>query len=114
MAVHLPGILNVLADRLSRPNTVLTTEWCLNEGVTQSLWAKWERPHIDLFATKANCRLQTFVSPVRDPQAFAVEALSLDWRGMFAYVFPPPKMLPQVLQKALESRPFKMILVAPY
>ena len=90
-AFHLPGILNVLADKLSRPNKIHPTEWSLNQRVADQLFSQLGRPHIDLFATNENWKLQTYVSPYRDPQAYAVDALSLDWRGMYAYAFPPPK-----------------------
>jgi hypothetical protein len=31
--------------------------------------------------------MTTFVSPVPDPRAYAVDAMSLSWEGMFAYAF---------------------------
>ena len=113
-AFHLKGSLNVLADRLSRPNTVLATEWTLNKSTFLNLCQLWGNPDLDLFATRVNYRLQTFVSPMRDPQAYAVDALSLDWKDMFVYAFPPPRLLPRVMQKARETHRLKMLLVAPF
>jgi hypothetical protein len=34
---------------------------------------RWDRPHVDLFATSLNHKLETFVSPVPDPLAFRRE-----------------------------------------
>ena len=44
---------------------------------------------MDLFATRYNHKLPQFVSPVPDPQAWAVGALSLSWEGLDPYAFPP-------------------------
>lgn len=110
---YLPGSLNVLADRLSRPNKPLATEWSLKPSVVQSIFLKLGRPNIDLFATAQNFKLPTYVSPEQDPQAFAVDALSLDWKGMFAYAFPPVPLLIKVLQKFQHSQ-CTLILVAPF
>ena len=64
-------------------------------------------------ATNQNCILPTFVSLQRDPLAFAVDALSTYWRGMFAYAFPPPALLHKVVQR-LNQFPCKLILITPY
>ena len=112
-ACYIPGILNVVADKLSRPNQVIHTEWSLKTSVVQTLFQMWDRPQVDLFATRDNCKLPIYVSPVRDPQAFAVDAMSTDWRGMFAYAYPPAPLLPLVLQK-IQASLCKVILVAPY
>ncbi|XP_069109293.1 uncharacterized protein [Argopecten irradians] len=86
---HLPGRLNVLADTLSRRRQPVLTEWQLNPSIFEGICQVWDRPHIDLFATSLNNQLPTFVSPVPDQLAWAVDALSLDWEGMQAYAFPP-------------------------
>ena len=72
----------------------------------------WGHPHLDLFATSLNHKLDTFVSPVPDHLAYAGEAMSISWKGMFSYAFPPFRFLSQVLQKV--AREFcKIILIAP-
>jgi len=73
---------------------------------------RWDRPHVDLFATSLNHKLETFVSPVPDPLSFAVDAMSLSWDEMFAYAFPPFRFLLQVLLKIKQSD-CKIILIAP-
>jgi hypothetical protein len=54
---------------------------------------QWGSPHVDLFATSLNYKLQVFVSPVPDPKTYAVDAMSFPWEGMFAYAFPPFRFL---------------------
>ena len=68
---------------------------------------------LDLFATCLNNQLPVYVSPCLDPQALAVDALSLDWNTLpLAYAFPSMPILPKVLQKILDST-VTVILLAP-
>jgi hypothetical protein len=109
---HIPGTFNVLADCLYRFHNPVNTEWELRQVVFDSVVLRWDRPHVDLFATSLNHKLETFVSPVPDPLSFAVDAMSLSWDGMFAYAFPPFRFLLQVLLKIKQSD-CKIILIAP-
>ena len=109
---HIPGTFNVLADCLSRFHNPVNTEWELRQVVLDSVVLRWDRPHVDLFATSLNHKMETFVSPVPDPLAFAVDAMSFSWDGMFAYAFPPFRFLLQVLLKIKQSD-CKIILIAP-
>ena len=111
-AVHIPGRLNVIADLLSRDNQILPTEWSLHPAVVKALFDLWGRPHVDLFATRLNHKLEIFVSPMPDPQAWAVDALSLSWRGLWAYAFPPHQIMAKVLHHLRESQ-CELILIAP-
>ena len=101
-----------VADALSRPHCVLHTEWTLAHHVLERVWSHFHKPMVDLFATRFNHRLATYVSPVPDPQAWAVDALSLSWEGLVAYAYPPAPILPKVLRKARDERPC-LLLVAP-
>ena len=76
-ARHIPGRLNVIADKLSRLGQTIQTEWSLHPEVFQAICSRWHQPQVDLFATK----LPQFVSLVPDPQAWPVDALSL-WTHM--------------------------------
>ena len=75
-ARHVPGKINIIADFLSRPHCILQTEWTLARKVLSPVWEIWHKPLVDLFATKFNYRLDLYVSPVPDPDAWAVDALS--------------------------------------
>lgn len=111
-ARYLPGRLNALADCLSRKNNVVQTEWTLNQRVLTQVFRVWGTPHIDLFATSLNNRLPVFVSPVLAPEAYAADAMSLSWKGMWAYAFPPfPLILPSLKKIQLEE--CQVCLIAP-
>ena len=75
-ARHIPGWLNVIADKLSRLGQTIQTEWSLHPEVFQAICSRWHQPQVDLFATRFNNKLPQFVTPVPDPQAWAVDALS--------------------------------------
>ena len=95
---HIPGQLNIVADKLSRLGQTIQTGWFLLSEVFQSICSRWHRPQIDLFATRFN-KLRLFVSPVPDPLALAVDALSLPWEDLDAYDFPPAAILGKVVEK---------------
>ena len=112
-ARHIPGRLNVIADKLSRHNQVIQTEWALSPQVFSQLCSRWPLPLVDLFATRFNHKLPRFVSPVPDQAAWAVDALSLSWERLNAYAFPPVSLLPQVVSKIRDQGCHRMILIAP-
>ena len=53
------------------------------------------------------------MSPVPDPLATAVDALSLPWEDLDAYTFPPAAILGKVLEKLQNSPCKRVILIAP-
>ena len=111
-ARHVPGSLNVIADGLSRRNQIQSTEWSLSPQVFKQISKLWESPQVDLFATSLNKKLPTYVSPIPDPQAWAVDDLNIPWDNLVAYAFPPTALLPKVVQK-LQSQTCRIILIAP-
>ena len=108
---HIPGRLNVIADGLSR-DTPLHTEWMLNDRVFQLLLHRFPTMQVDLFATRHNNRLPTFVSPFPDPQAVAIDGLTFNWEGQDLYAFPPAVIIPKVVQR-LSQFHCVMTLIAP-
>ena len=109
---HIPGRFNVIADSLSRPNKISQTEWSICAMVLGLVFANWGKPMTDLFATRFNNKLPLFMSPVPDHRAWAVDALSVAWDNLFAYAFPPYKLIPQVLNK-IRNANCVIILIAP-
>ena len=112
-ARHILGHLNVIADKLSRLNQVIQTEWSLLPEVFAQICRHWHRPSVDLFATRFNHKLPRFVSPVPDQSAWGVDALSLPWEDLDAYAFPPTALLHQVVTKLLDHGFRRLILIAP-
>ena len=112
-ARHIPGCLNVVADKLSRLGQVIQTEWALLPEIFQRICQQWHYPRVDLFATRFNHKLTQFVSPFPDPQAWAVDALSLLWEDLDPYAFPPVALLGKVVSKLQDNPCRRMILVAP-
>ena len=80
-ARHIPGCLNMIADHLSRPNQPIQTEWSLHPEIESRIFGFWGTPVVDMFTTASNSHLPWFTSPIPEPRALAVDALSQDWRG---------------------------------
>ena len=110
---HLKGVLNVLADQGSRDHPI-ETEWTLDS--TTFLWIlqlPTLLPEVDLFATRDNAQLQTFVSPCPDSLAAGSDALTIDWnRWSSINLFPPPSILPKIIP-LLENFKGQGVLIAP-
>ena len=92
-ARHIPGWLNVVADKLSRLGQTIQTEWSLLPEVFQTICSRWHWPQRDLFAPRFNNKLPLFVSSVPDPLATAVDA----------YAFPLAAILGKVTEKLQEN-----------
>ena len=112
-ARHIPGRLNVIADKLSRQGQVIQTEWSLHQAVFDLLVQTWHHPQVDMFATKYNCKLAQYVSPVPDPSAWAVDALTVSWENLDMYAFPLVSLLGKVISKLSDHLYKRVILIAP-
>lgn len=108
----IPGRRNVLADSLSRRGQVLETECMLSKPIFRQIHNLIPRIQLDLFATSRNNQLPLFVSPCPDDQAWAVDAMSLGWVGLFAYAYPPRILISEILRKVQDTN-CVVALVAP-
>jgi len=108
---HLPGVLNVVADRESR-RFHTDTEWMLDKDILhKALRFLGADPVIDLFASRSNYQLKPYISWRPDPEAVHIDAFSYCWsKGLF-YAFPPFSLIPQVLQKIREDRASGILVV---
>ena len=53
-----------------------------------------------MLATVHNTHLPQFVSPISEPRALAIDALSQDWQGSLMFMFPPFPLLSKVIQNS--------------
>ena len=97
---RLQGSLNVLADHGSRKGP-FSMEGSLDR--TSFLSAPRQVsifPQVDLFATRYNFKVNTFVSPCPDDQAWAMDATTIDWNHWDSiYLFSPGPLLIHILPK---------------
>lgn len=107
-ALFLPGVSNVRADLLSRPNLISPgrqvqlfhqAEWAIDREVVASLFLMMGEPQIDLFATRLNAKLPQFCSLFQDQGEMWRDALTLNWAHLYGYAFPPFSLIPRVLSK---------------
>ena len=113
-AVHIQGKLNIQSDYLSRKGSIIPTEWSLHPSILQRINLTWlETPQVDLFATKLNAKLPLYFSPVPDPAALGLDALSQDWSNLIGYAYPPPAIITQVLNKLDKHPSCLLYLIAP-
>lgn len=109
-ASHIPGHENVEADFQSR-HLNLRTEWSLNQSIFDQLCLRYGTPEIDLFASRTNAKLNTFVSWHPEPGAFHVDAFSMSWKHYYVYVFPPFSLLSRIAQKLAQEKVIALVLL---
>ena len=112
LAKHMLGRFNTLADRMSRMDKPISTEWSLNQEIANKIFQIMDFPSIDLFATRLNHRLPLYVSPIPDQKALSIDAISMAWNRINAYAFPPFHLIQTVINKIRISQ-CKIVLIAP-
>ena len=113
-ATPIPGIQNTEPDLQSQKNEVHTM-WKLRENTFNNICSQLSTsPKIDLFATRLNTQLSTFVSYRPDPKCIAVNAFLLDWSNLDFYAFPPFVCLNRVLQKIYQDKAKGIVIAADW
>lgn len=110
-AVHLPGVRNTVADLESR-RVPDSSDWMLNPMVFSRIADVW-KVDMDLFAFAWNAHLPSFASWLPQPGAAAVNAFSLSWSSMCAYLFPPFALIPRCLTKIRRDEA-EVVFICPY
>ncbi len=75
-AIHVPGVLNRVADELSR--AVLPGEWRLHPQVVQLIWGEFGEAQVDLFASPETSHCQLFYS--LSGGTLGTDALAHSWQ----------------------------------
>lgn len=111
-ASYIKSAENTIADCESR-HLDIHTEWKLNDSAYQEILVRLGNPDIDFFASRNNNKCKKFVSWSRDPDAFAIDAFTINWSNYFFYAFPPFSIILRTLKKIIDDRA-RGILVVPY
>ena len=69
-------------------------------------------PEVDLFATRINAQVSTYVSWKPDPSATHINAFTLNWANKKVYAFPPFSMISRALKK-LQEEEATVLMVLP-
>ena len=109
-AEYIQGKQNIIADSFSRKFKE-NTEWMLDSGTFLHLCKVFFTPDVDLFASRLNKRVNTFVSWQPDPDALATNAFSLNWSEFCSYIFPPFCLISRIIQKLLHDQGEAIVIV---
>lgn len=87
------------------------SEWELSDSAFQTIINTFGRPQIDLFATYANKKCNTFISWHRDPFAEGVDAFTMSWTRFNFYAFPPFSLILRTLRKIITDQALGIVVV---
>lgn len=110
-ATYINTLENISADKNSRSKNI-DTEFSLDNSAFVDITLALGKPKIDLFATYSNTKCEKFVSWLPDPESVAVDAFTLNWRGLDAYIFPPFSLMSKILSK-IESDHATCLVIYP-
>ena len=111
VASHIPGVVNVEADFMSR-TVVDRHDWQLSKTVFHQLNALWGPLEVDLFASRVTKQLARFFSWKPDPLAEATDAFKQSWRGFLGFANPPWGLVGRCLQHVLQEET-TIVLITP-
>lgn len=94
---------NYIADSESRIIST-ETEWELNASAFDKILRQLGPFDIDLFATYANTKCDSFCSWLPDPFSVAVDAFTVDWSLIYFYAFPPFSIITKTLSKIIRDK----------
>ena len=109
-ACHIPGSQNTDADKQSRVFNV-STEWSLCTQVFEDIKKLWGKFDVDLFASRLNFKIPSYVSWRPDPNAMFVNALYMNWHNYSFYAFLPFSLIETCLQKIQQDRATGVVVV---
>lgn len=110
-AEHLPGKENIRADwESSHFND--SSDWKLDSKIFASLEETMGPFTIDLFTSRTNRQLPVYCSWRPDPEAYAVDAFSIQWANHYPYLFPPFALINRCTAKIKEEK-VDAVLIAP-
>ncbi len=110
-AVHIPGILNLAADFLSRQK-LRPVEWMLNHQTVTQIWNLFGKAEVDLFASQESSQCPLWFS-LSFPTTLGIDAFAHPWPNVSLYTFPPVKLIPAVLCRVKVSGA-RLLIIAPF
>ncbi len=110
-AVHIPGVLNLAADFLSRQK-LKPGEWMLNRQTVSQIWDLFGKAEVDLFASQESSQCPLWFS-LSFPTTLGIDAFAHPWPNVSLYAFPPIKLIPAVLCRVKVSGA-RLLLIAPF
>ncbi len=93
--VHVPGILNLADDFLSRQK-LRPGEWMLNRQTVSQIWDLFGKAEVDFFASQESSQCPLWFS-LSFPTTLGIDAFAHPWPNVSLYTFPPIKLIPAVL-----------------
>ncbi|XP_058865945.1 uncharacterized protein LOC131708048 [Acipenser ruthenus] len=110
-ATHIPGVVNLAADLLSRRGPH-PSEWRLHPQTVECIWERFGKAQVDLFTSAETTHCPLWYTLCHSGGPLGVDTLAHVWPKAFLYAFPPIPLLPAFLEKVWSEKA-SVLLVAP-
>ena len=111
-ASYMKSTRNKVADAESRKLRDNLEWWSLHDTLFEKIIAKFGKPDIDLFASRANFKVDKYISYYPDPDANGVNAFAISWSDLQFHAFQPFAIISKVISK-IENEKAEGIMVVP-
>ena len=89
------------------------TEWMLNSAIFQKAIRHLKvKPDLNCFGSRLNTQVPNYISCKPDPYAYLIDAFSIHWGFYNCYLFPPPNLIGQTLQKICSDQTEVVLVVS--
>ena len=66
---------------------------------------------LDMFASRTNAKCEKYVSWLKDPYAYKVDAFSFNWKDFYFYAFPPFCIILKIFKKIMHEKSCGIMVV---
>ena len=86
----------------------------MGSDIFHRLCEEFGTPHVDLFASRLNRKLNRYFSWRPDPFCCGVNAFAHPWDNIYGYAFPPFNQMSKILYKLAHHLSCTIILICPF
>ena len=90
---------------------LIDLEWMISVQVFKKIVSLFGQPDIDLFASRLNAQVETYVSWQPHPMAKYVDAFSIYWSQFFFYAFPSFCLISRSVQKIIQDQASGILII---
>ena len=86
-------------------------DWSVSDALFRYVESVWGPYDLDLFASYYNAKVGRFCSRFWNPNAFAIDAFSIDWNGYNLWIVPPVHIIARAILYLAQCQGYGTLIV---